>query len=417
MSFGLLSDHFMGVSVKRLSEVEVNPSSSNQHELGTNKRLRKILGTPQNGDTWYYETKLIYLDEGQDKIISDNVRLSYYDSRRNISDRSPEYRLYYPENTVIGQAGKTKVGDTLFIGVKRDESFLMVITPKGSTAEKQLSWLFGLSESGDRLITRNLFDEDIQISTAGQFLLNELNTEVEEEDDEVLGQLLDQFGASFPSTRVFSEFARSMLPDINPVVNPDLALSSWFDREWKNFKILERHIVSEKLSQGFNGNVDEFLSYSLSVQNRRKARAGLALENHLEQLLVENEIEYSREEIVENNNKPDFLFPGIQYYRLPEFPVNRLTILGAKTTCKDRWRQVMPEADRVDETYLLTLEPAISENQTSQMQSKLVQLVVPSNLFDTYTDNQKNWLLNVENFFDVVKQRQDTDPDLGIFFN
>ncbi|WP_445664416.1 type II restriction endonuclease [Fodinibius sp. AD559] len=414
MSFGVLSEHFSGVSVKKLSEVEVDPGSSNQHELGTNKRLRNILGTPENGDTWHYNTELIYLDESQDKTVSDSLRLSYYDSRRNKPERSPEYRLYYPENTVIRKA---RAGDTLFIGVKRDSSFLMVITPQGSTAEKQLLWLFGFSKSGKRLTTRNLFDEDIEISTAGQFLLNELNIEVEEQDDVVLGQLLDEFGTSFPSTRVFSEFARSMLPDINPVENPDLALSSWFDREWKNFRILERHIVSEKLSQGFGGDVDQFLSYSLSVQNRRKARAGLALENHLEQLLVENRLNYSREEVTENNNKPDFLFPGIQYYRLPAFPQNRLTILGAKTTCKDRWRQVMPEAERIDKTYLLTLEPAISENQTSQMQNKLVQLVVPSTLFDTYTDNQKGWLMNLNGFLGLVKNRQNSDPDLDTYIN
>lgn len=414
MSFGVLSEHFSGVSVKKLSDVEVNPGSSNQHELGTNKRLRNILGTPENGDTWHYDTELIYLDESQDKTVSDRLRLSYYDSRRNNPDRSPEYRMYYPENTVIRKA---RAGDTLFIGVKRDSTFLMVITPQGSTAEKQLLWLFGFSKSGKRLTTRNLFDEDIEISTAGQFILNELNIEVEEQDDVVLGQLLDEFGASFPSTRVFSEFARSMLPDINPVENPDLALSSWFDREWKNFRILERHIVSEKLSQGFGGDVDQFLSYSLSVQNRRKSRAGLALENHLEQLLVENRLNYSREEVTENNNKPDFLFPGIQYYRLPAFPQNRLTILGAKTTCKDRWRQVMPEAERVDKTYLLTLEPAISENQTSQMQNKLVQLVVPSTLFDTYTDNQKGWLMNLNGFLGLVKNRQNSDPDLDTYIN
>ena len=37
-----------------------------------------------------------------------------------------------------------------------------------------------------------------------------------------------------------------------------------------------------------------------------------------------------------------------------------------KSTCKDRWRQVLSEADRIPNKHLFTLEAAISENQTSK---------------------------------------------------
>jgi hypothetical protein len=49
------------------------------------------------------------------------------------------------------------------------------------------------------------------------------------------------------------------------------------DREEVLFRTLERHIVNERLRRGFSDG-DEFVAFSLSVQNRRKARAGRALE-------------------------------------------------------------------------------------------------------------------------------------------
>jgi hypothetical protein len=57
-------------------------------------------------------------------------------------------------------------------------------------------------------------------------------------------------------------------------------------------------------------------------------------------------IRYARGAETENRNKPDFLFPGQAEYRDPAFPADRLTMLGAKSTVQDRWRQVLSEAAR-----------------------------------------------------------------------
>lgn len=52
------------------------------------------------------------------------------------------------------------------------------------------------------------------------------------------------------------------------------------------------------------------------------------------------------------NKKPDFIFPdGVSYHNF-EFQADKLTMLGAKTTCKDRWRQVLNEADRIRDKHL-----------------------------------------------------------------
>jgi len=167
--------------------------------------------------------------------------------------------------------------------------------------------------------------------------------------------------------------------------------------------------VAEKLQQGFGevGNdVDEFISFSLSVQNRRKSRAGLAFENHLAYLFDAQELLYSWGAKTERNNKPDFLFPGITYYQDTEFTTELLTMLGVKTSAKERWRQVLPEADRIERKHLVTLEPAISVNQTDEMIAQHLQLVLPQPLMETYTAEQQDKLINLSDFIGIVRERQ-----------
>ena len=181
---------------------------------------------------------------------------------------------------------------------------------------------------------------------------------------------------------------------------------AWMQREEVLFRTMERHLIADRLTQGFHDDVDSFLSFSLSVQNRRKSRVGSALENHLEEIFTQHSLRYARAAVTENKSKPDFLFPGIEEYRSAEYPESRLTMLGAKTTCKDRWRQVLSEAARIDIKHLLTLEAAISEPQTSEMRAQRLQLVVPKLLHDTYSPAQQIWLMSFRDFIGIVQVRQ-----------
>jgi len=81
-------------------------------------------------------------------------------------------------------------------------------------------------------------------------------------------------------------------------------------------------------------------------------------------------------------------------------------MLAVKSTCKDRWRQVLAEANRIEEKHLLTLETAISDNQTAEMQAKRLQLVVPRDLHGTYTETQRAWLFDVKGFAKLALERQ-----------
>src|SRR3546814_12762137 len=87
------------------------------------------------------------------------------------------------------------------------------------------------------------------------------------------------------------------------------------EREELLFRRLERHIVAERISSGFlaagGADVDGFLGFSLSVQNRRKARAGQALENHLEAVFTALGVQYDRGAETENNNKQEDRKSGV----------------------------------------------------------------------------------------------------------
>src|SRR3546814_17745202 len=80
-------------------------------------------------------------------------------------------------------------------------------------------------------------------------------------------------------------------------------------------------------------------------------------------------------------------------------------MLGAKSTLKDRWRQVLSEAEKINEKHLLTLSPGISENQTDEMRAKRLQLVVPSGPHSTYRPAQQHWLLSLGQFIPRVDCR------------
>ena len=307
---------------------------------------------------------------------------------------------------------RAAAGDLMVIGKRPDGALQVIIAMAGSTAENQLKWLFGVPLQIETRFEVRAFenDSDVEVSFAARFILDELGVEVEEADTDRLDSLVERFHGVFPSTAIFSAYARDTLPEVDPREDPDAALLAWMEQEEKLFRRLENQIVSERLKEGFrvedSADVDGFISYSLSVQNRRKSRAGYALEHHLNEIFMENDVRYTRQAVTENNAKPDFLFPGMAEYRDETFPPARLSMLGVKTTCKDRWRQVLSEAKRIEQKHLFTLEPAISINQTSEMGAHLVRLVLPAGLHNTYTVEQQGRLLDLQNFIEVVRERE-----------
>ncbi len=404
MKRGFLSEYFEGVAVKRLSAVEADPVSSNQHEFNGVGSMRKMLGSGRQTFT----ARFAYLGEDEDDTSSAEGFLTWYDAREAHPTRS-EYRLYFPSTAVSERAAE---GDLMVIGKRQDGTLQVIIAMAGSTAENQLSWLFGVPVQIETRFEIRAFkdDTDVEVNFAARFILEELGVEIEEADTDRLNGLIEKFHGVFPSTAIFSAYARDTLPEVDPREDPDAALLAWMEQEEKLFRRLENQIVSERLKQGFrvedSADVDAFISYSLSVQNRRKSRAGYALEHHLDEIFRENNVQYARQAVTENNAKPDFLFPGEAEYHDENYSPDKLSMLGVKTTCKDRWRQVLSEAKRIKQKHLFTLEPAISANQTSEMDAHHVRLVLPAGLHSTYSAEQQGKLSDLQYFIGVVKERQ-----------
>lgn len=413
MRRGYLSAHFTGVAVKELAQVDIISGVSNQHEITGSRPLRRILGEedrtfPRGGTDRRFPATYIRMTDEEEPLTAPGF-LSWYDSRRG-KPRAAEWRLYFQSNDITRSM---QPGDALFLGRRPDDSLLFIIAPQDSTVANQLAWLFGLPrQPGLAFATRDYETEQpAELNLAARFILDELGIEPEEPEAELLDRLIERFGATFPTTREMSGLARqSLAGEVDARDDADEALVRWLEREEALFRGLERRIVSIRIEEGFlregTVDVDGFISFSLSVQNRRKSRMGHSFENHLEEVFTSHGIRYRRGARTEKKARPDFLFPGEAEYHDPAFPSGLLTMLGAKSTCKDRWRQVLYEAQRIEAKHLATLEPGISRDQTDEMRDHRLQLVLPRSLHASYLKEQQADLLDLSGFLDLVQDRQ-----------
>jgi type II restriction enzyme len=248
----------------------------------------------------------------------------------------------------------------------------------------------GPSET-NRIIDTSLLVPEIKEKTAIDLFINDLKVE-------------------FPSSDEMSAAARmirySVIGDQKLIkTNPDKILLEWTDQEYRLFRALEHARYGKLISRGFD-SVESFVSTANQVLNRRKSRAGKSLEHHLAAIFDGNEIEYQAQAVTEGNKRPDFLFPSQQAYHDLSFPKDKLVSLAAKTTCKDRWRQVINEADRLrdDFKYLCTLQQGISGAQMDEMQKEKVVLVVPKPYIVSYPKDRQDRIWTLEKFVSYVKE-------------
>ncbi|EPA9172114.1 type II restriction endonuclease, partial [Morganella morganii] len=72
--------------------------------------------------------------------------------------------------------------------------------------------------------------------------------------------------------------------------------------------------------------------------------------------------------------------------------------LAVKTTCKDRWRQILNEADKIHQVHLFTLQEGVSLAQYREMRESGVRLVVPSSLHKKYPEAVRAELMTLGAF-------------------
>lgn len=256
------------------------------------------------------------------------------------------------------------------------------------------------------------FLETIGISPTETNAIISIQTRLDPED--MLLQLFQKIlsrHTQFPATDMMAEYARKCYMQAHNISdeflqnNPDISLLSWINTEYELFKAFETKFYSPDISKGFE-NVETLIAYSNQILNRRKSRAGKSLEHHLSSIFNANHLRFETQVITEEHKRPDFIFPDGRSYHNFEFPAENLIFLGAKTTCKDRWRQILNEANRISVKHLFTLQQGISKNQLTEMYRENVRLVVPEPYKKSFDPNFRDKILSLKQFTESIKKIQ-----------
>jgi hypothetical protein len=133
-------------------------------------------------------------------------------------------------------------------------------------------------------------------------------------------------------------------------------------------------------------------TFFLSVSQSRKSRAGSTFERFIKSLLDELGYPYTYQPEVDG--RPDFILPSMDWY-------NQLAmdciVLTAKTTLRERWRQITTEGTRGGILFLATIDEKVKQNDLMDMATQKIYLVVPSSVKDSHYASQAN-VISVETF-------------------
>ena len=405
MKYGRYSDHFEGIAFKRLSDADTGRGTSRQHEIGITTAMREGFLARLAADA--IETTYVRLDDESEPLTM-AASATHYDARRSKSERDEEWRLYYKTNPVTE---RMTPGDALLLVQTKERKLLFFVAREASEAEQQLFRIFGTNAGEQPPASREFTDNDGKLNFGSWDFFKNLDIlEQDQTDAKFPDSLIGHFGIEFPPVCVLSRIARDSLPEIDARTNPDAALVDWLARETLLFEHIEAKFLAEQMGPEFvkdgKVKVKDFLNLAKATLNRRSCRRGWSLEYHIAAILDAFDLEYEHQARTENGHKPDFLFPSADAYAGGVKGDICLVMLGAKSTCKDRWRQVLAEAEKIPNKHLLTLQDGISENQTAQMRASNLRLVVPTSIQSEYTPAQRKWLLSVQDFIDMVKCRQ-----------
>lgn len=261
-----------------------------------------------------------------------------------------------------------------------------------------LGWVSNTTEEED--LIENWLGKEVE---PGQMYLSSLQSE--RKNQPLLEQLPASWLKSFPSGRAIFQFIENRFPQSSWTRSIDDLLLKRRAVEFDIFSEVEKYDVLPNIKDGFQ-SVDEFIKYANSVANRRKSRAGTSLELQLESIFRYEKLKFEAQVITEQNKKPDFIFPAGKDYHNPDFPSMKLHMLASKTCCKDRWRQVISEADRIEKKHLFTLQEGVSSNQLSEMYQHGIILVVPQPIITSFPEDYRSKIMNLTGFVDFIKTSQ-----------
>lgn len=120
----------------------------------------------------------------------------------------------------------------------------------------------------------------------------------------------------------------------------------------------------------------------LSAAQQRKSRAGKSFELHIERMLKDGRVPYEAQVVIESKKRPDFVMPDFRLYSDTGRARKEALVLSAKTTLRERWKQVHGEIRDCD-LYLATVDENVAASAISEMGEEGIVLVVPESLKDS----------------------------------
>jgi len=138
----------------------------------------------------------------------------------------------------------------------------------------------------------------------------------------------------------------------------------------------------------------------LSASQHRKSRAGRSFEQHIARLLRDGRIAFE-EQAVTGGRRPDFVLPNLVVLKSEKRKFEEAMVLSAKTTLRERWKQVAME--KFDcALFLATVDDRVSSAAIDDMSNQGIHLVVPESLKKSKETcyNGKTNVITFREFFD-----------------
>lgn len=177
----------------------------------------------------------------------------------------------------------------------------------------------------------------------------------------------------------------------------DLMQDRIYEEYLKEQELIGQEIIDEQLRKSGSVKFNELDKFFLSISQSRKSRAGGAFEFIIREMLIKLEYPFS-EQVVIGGAKPDYVLPSEEYFL--ERPLDSI-LLTAKRTLRERWRQIVTEANRAYGYFLATIDKKVSQNQIKQTSEHKVYIVVPESIKQEITHYKTAYnVISFENFFE-----------------
>lgn len=157
-----------------------------------------------------------------------------------------------------------------------------------------------------------------------------------------------------------------------------------------------QQVIDDELNRSGKINFEDMDKFLMSIFQSRKSRAGRAFEFIIKELFIRAAVPFA-EQIVVDGAKPDFVMPSESHFR--NRPLDCI-LFTAKRTLRERWRQVVTEANKSYSYFLATLDDKVTNSQIQQASTHKLYLVVPMQLKQENEVYAKSYnVLSFEDFF------------------